>query len=104
VIKAVLGNPNISAEAMENMFEFLEEVDYIAKKGMTVDHIKHLWKLESCRNPLLKFLRKFRITKNENNSHEKIILKQLGEAKIKEIADKIFLIPEHMNGYKIISN
>ena len=85
------------------MFEFLEEVSSVAQKGITVEHIRILWKMTDCRSLLLKFMRKYRKKGNEK-SYEKIFYKQLSEIKIKEIINSIFLSPDAMEGYRVVSD
>lgn len=62
VIKS-LTEGEISSKTIESIFEFLEEVNQFARKKITVDHIKDLWKLKECHPNLLKFMRKYSLSK-----------------------------------------
>jgi hypothetical protein len=67
------------------MFEFLEEVTHASRKKLTFAQVNAFWKIKECRKYFLKFLRKYRIKKEEDKSHQKIINKQLTPEIIREI-------------------
>lgn len=46
VIKSLTESAAISPKTIQSSFEFLEEVNQFAKRKITVDHIKELWKLK----------------------------------------------------------
>lgn len=98
VVKAVVESENISVKAAESMFEFLEEVNHVARKGVNMSHIKTFWPIKNCRSPLLKFLRQHKPSREEK-SHEKIIQKRLDCETIKGLCEGIFMKPEMMDMY-----
>lgn len=86
VINSVISSQNLSTKAVENMFEFLEEVNHYASNKLTVAHIKILWNLKGCKSSLLKFMRKYRTSRGkEEKTTDKILLKQLSHGEMKEI-------------------
>lgn len=105
VVNSVISSKMLSTKAVQNMFEFLEEINLHAKRKLTVEHIKVLWNLPGCRTSLLKFMRKYRPGRvQQEKSTDKILSKQLSNPEIKEIIEKIFLNPELMDHYSSISD
>lgn len=70
---------NLSKDGFENLFEFLEEVNYISRKGLTQSDIVFLWKMDKgkCRPHLLRFLRKYKLKSQDEKSQQRIINKSL---------------------------
>jgi len=73
---------NLSVHAFENMFEFLEEVNFISRKPLKTQDIITLWELKDCRKYLLKFLRKFKLKGTDDKSQQKVVNKSLDVGQI----------------------
>lgn len=74
----------LSKTGFENLFEFLEEVNFISRKGLSPGDIIFMWKMdkERCRPHLLKFLSKFKLTSSEYKSQQRVINKSLDMGQI----------------------
>lgn len=96
---------NISEQGIENLFEFLEEVNYISRKGLSADDILKMWKMgKKCRPHLLKFMRKYKIKYSEDKSQQKIISKALAISQVEFILKKIVEDDKLMEEYKHIDS
>ena len=97
VLDGLKTSQNINDNLWECMFEFLEEVTFISRKKLTFKQVYEFWKIKDARQYFLKFLKKYRLKKEDDKSQQKIIYKQITPDLIRELNEKIFMDNKEMD-------